>query len=226
MPPDDPNEKWELPEQLRITNPDVIAKADAMAAELAIRVNSPFGQLSPQEQERANAAVMANHLKKDLERVSLQITEIVMVDGQDSPSSRLLELRDARHHISARLAEAYASIGRFDLAAEIEPRAETRNEYIEILDAINRDDVEWACQCAPGRDYIHREAFSLKHQRVMPVRKCSGCGEMNAAPLPQHIAEQRAHRAKAREMVLGKTPEEAKAILAVAGHTTEKLIPK
>lgn len=226
MPPDNPNEKWELPERLRITNPDVLTRANALAAELAVRVASPFGRLSPQEQERASAALMADHLKKDLERVNLQITEIVLVDGRDSQSRKLTELLEARYHISRRLAEAYVSIGRFDLAAEIDPRPESRDEYVEILEAINRDDGEWNCECAPGRDFIKREVFSLKHNRMMPMRKCSGCGEMNVAPLPVHIAEQRAHRARARELVADKSPEEAKAILSREGHTTEKLISK
>jgi len=42
MPPDDQNEKWELPERLRISNPDVLARAEAMRIELATRVESPL----------------------------------------------------------------------------------------------------------------------------------------------------------------------------------------
>lgn len=219
-------EKWELPARLRITDPDVLAQSEAMRADLAQRVNSPFARLSPQEQERANAAVIADHLKKDLERVNHQITAIVIVNGSDSQSRKLQDLQDARHHISARLAEAYASIGRFDLAAEIDPRPESRAEYVEILEAINRDDDEWSCECAPGRDFIKKNVFSLKHGRVMPMRKCLGCKETNVTSLPAHIVEQRAHRARARELVADKTPEEAKAILTREGHTTEKLIQK
>lgn len=226
MPQPKENEKWELPEALRVTNPDVLARAETMRQELALRVQSPFGRLSPQEQERANAAVMADHLKKDLERVNLQITAIVVNGTQQEEANKLQELRDARHHISARLAEAYAPIGRFDLAAEIEPRTESRAEYVEILEAINRDDTEWNCECAPGRDLVLRDVFSLKHGRAVSIRKCSGCGELNAGALPAHIAEQRAHRARARELVADKSPEEAKAMLMAAGHTTDKLTPK
>jgi len=166
---------------------------------------------------------MVEHLKKDLERVSLQVTEILTVDGEAPP--QLQELQDARHHIAARLAEAYASIGRFDLAAEIEPREETRAEYVEILEAINRPDDEW-CSCGPGRDYVLRDVLSLRHGRVMTARRCGGCKLLNVTGLPPHIAEQRAHRAKAHALVAGKSPEEAKAVLTAQGHTAEKLIKK
>lgn len=211
-------DKWELPEALKITNPDVLARADAMQSELALRVNSPFGHLNPQEQERANAAVMIEHLKGDLERVKTQLTD---TDGA-TPKQ---ELEDAVHQISARLAEAYASLGRFDLAAEIEPREETRAEYVEILEAINRPDDEW-CGCAPGRDFVLRNVFSLKHGRVMFARKCGGCKTVNVTSLPPHLANERAHRAQARGLVGEKTPDEAKAILTAQRHTTAQLIRK
>jgi hypothetical protein len=220
----DENEKWELPEALRISNPDVLKRADAMAAELAIRTNSPFGRLSPQEQERANAAIMAKDLRSNLTNVNRQITEIILVDGSEQ-TKRLNELQDARLQICARLSEAYASLGRFDLAAEMAPDLDVRKEYVEILAAINRDDGEW-CECAPGRDHVLRDVFSLKHGRMVSIRRCTGCKGLNAGPLPVHLAEQRAHRAKAAGMVAGKTPEEAKAILSAQGHTTERLIPR
>lgn len=224
--PREETEKWELPEALRITDPTVLAQSEAMRVDLAQRVNSPFARLSPQEQERARAAVMVDDLNRRLTYVDHQINEIEMVDGNDSQANKLQELREARIAISAQLAEMYAALGRFDLAAEVTPQLEARAEYVEILEAINRDDEAWDCQCAPGRDFIKKEVFSLKHNRMIPVRKCSGCEEMNAAALPEHLAEQRAHRAKARELVADKTTEEAKAALMAVGHTTERLIKR
>lgn len=216
-----PNEtKWELPPKLRIDNPEVLKQAEEMRAELAQRTQTPFASLSPQEHALANAATIVKDLKRAFIHVNNQITAL-LTTGADRVG-KLEELKAARLAISGRMAEAYATLGRFDLAAEHAPVPAVRDEYQTVLEAINRDDGEW-CACAPEKSFVKQEFYSLKHGRMMPMMKCLGCGGLNVQPLPPAIAEQRAKRARARVLVAGKTPEEAKAILIAANHT-EKLL--
>lgn len=212
--------KWELPEQLRITDPLVLAQSEQMRAELSKRAQSPFAHLTPHEAERHNAGIMATHLEGELQHLSEQIARVLTVGGGD-----LIELTEARKAISARLAEAYATLGRFDLAYEVDPRPEHRAEHLEILKAIKRPDEEWNCKCAPGRDFIKRDIITPDGQRKV-LRACSGCGELNAVAIPKHLAQQRGHRVKARAMVSGMSIEDAANHLRAKGHTTEELISR
>lgn len=213
--------RWELPEQLRITDPLVLAQSEQMRAELSKRAQSPFAHLTPHEAERHNAGIMATHLEGELQHLNEQIGRAIVSysDGD------LDVLKEAKMAIAARLAEAYATLGRFDLAYEVDPRPEHRAEHLEILKAIKRPDEEWNCQCSPGRDFIKRDIITPDGQRKV-LRACSGCGELNAVPIPSHLAQQRGHRAKARAMVSGMSIEDAANHLRAKGHTTGELISR
>lgn len=211
--------KWELPEALRITDPLVLAQSEQMRTELTKRAQSPFAHLSPQEQERHQAGIMATHLEGELQHLSEQIVKVLTVGGGD-----LDELAEAKKAIAARLAEAYASLGRYDLAFEIDPRSEHRAEHLEILEAMKRPDDEW-CECGPGRDFIKRDVILPNGERRI-LRACSGCKTVNLVFIPKHLAQQRARRAKARTMVAGMSIEDAANHLRARGHTHENLIGK
>lgn len=178
------DEKWSLPPQLQISNPDVLEKAEAFQKQLAQKANSPFAHLSPREQEQVNAARMVDHLSLDLARIDDELAK------QENE-----ELREGRTAIAARLAEAYATLGRFDMAADIDPRPEHKAEHLAILNAINRDPTEW-CPCPPGRSFIKKE---LPQGTLLA---CSGCGTLNVVPgqlVPKILLEQKALRAKAQK---------------------------
>lgn len=199
------DEKWYLPEALRITNPDVLEKAEAFQKQLAQKANSPFAHLSPREQEQVNAARIVDHLSVDLNRIDDELAK------QENK-----ELHEGRYAIASRLAEAYATLGRFQLALEVDPRETHRAEHLAILEALNRDTE---CECAPGKSFIKKE---LPQGTLI---SCSGCNTLRVVQtIPKNLADQKAMRAKARTMVEGMTPDEASKTLKAAGHTTDKLI--
>lgn len=212
------NEKWELPEPLRITNEQVAAQALEMVKELKPKAVSPFARLSPQEFERIRATARVSHIADDLHRVE---GELRTSRGKDS----VQKLREARHALAKRLAENLAITGRYDLAAQVTPDPEQQKEYAGVVRALVLDD-SYKCQCAPGKKYVKTYVFSPKHQRMMPLIACSGCETMNVTTLPNDLAKQQEARAKARTMVEGMSPEEAAKTLRAAGHVTEKLIPR
>lgn len=216
------NEKWSLPEALDLNkSPELLAKTLEWQQELAVRANSPFARLGPQEHARAQALRMIPDLQNSLNSVRDEIIKSSLVNGGDAPSLR--DAREAEHVLQARLAEAYAQTGRYDLAASVDPRPAHRDEWQSIMEAVLRDDDE-ICKCAPGREVVELEVFSVKHGKVMPLIKCSGCTLRNVKVMPRELAQQRAHRAKAAELVKDAAPTDAAAILRAAGHTHEKLI--
>jgi hypothetical protein len=71
---------------------------------------------------RIRATARIPHLLDDLNRVD---AELAFSRGKDS----VRKLREAREALSIRLAENLAIVGRYDLAAEIEPRSEHQKDY-------------------------------------------------------------------------------------------------
>lgn len=201
------NERWSLPESLDLNkSPELLAKTLEWQRELHVRANSPFARLSPQEHARAQAMRMIPDLQNSLNSIA------------DDEESAL----EGKKVLQSRLAEAYAQTGRYDLAASIDPRPAHRDEWQSVMEAVVRDDDE-SCQCAPGKEVVELDVFSVKHNRVMSLIKCSGCGLRNVKVIPRELAQQRAHRVKAAELVGNAAPNDAAAILRAAGHTTERL---
>ena len=207
------DEKWTLPKALKIDDPKVQERAEIMREDLAQRSQSPFASLSPAEHARVRAAQIASEMQADLDRINGELKKHP-VD----------ELKSARVAIAAQLAEQYAVIGRYDLAAQLHPNKAHREEYKDIVDAIDRSD-EYACACPDDRTFIKAEIYSEKHGRVVPLMKCR-CGEMNARPFREtdkRLLDQRAHRSKARSLAGDRTPDEAKEILKQHKHTAKDL---
>lgn len=216
------NERWTLPESLDLNkSPELLAKTREWQRELSVQANSPFARLSPQEHARAQALRMIPDLENALRSLKEEIAKSTLVSGGDSPSLR--DAHESEGVLQARLAEAHAQTGRYDLAASIDPRPAHRDEWQSIMEAVLRDDDE-TCQCAPGREVVELDVFSVKHNRVMSLIKCSGCAGRNVKVMPRELSLQRAHRAKAAELVGNAAPSDAAAILRAAGHTHEKLI--
>lgn len=209
--------KWNLPERLRISDPEVLAQSEQMRAELSKRVQSPFAHLSSQEYERHNAGIMATHLELERQHLGEQINDVF----SGKMPGDLHEFTAAHGAISARLAEAYATLGRYDLAAETTPDEAQRKEYVEVLEAINRPDDEW-CECAPGRDHIKRDIILPNGERRV-LRACSACRGMNVVPIPRHLSQLRGHRQQARQATNGMSMADAASHLRSKGHTTKLL---
>jgi hypothetical protein len=99
-----------------------------------------------------------------------------------------------------RLAEVLAEQGRYGEALLVAPEGARAGEYRSLIEAIERPDTE-ECGCPDEvneqqgphpirlpRHYVHDHVWSYKHQKEMPVIRCSLCGHLNVRPLPGHIA--------------------------------------
>lgn len=101
------------------------------------------------------------------------------------------------------LAEALAMQGRYKAAAEVASSEELKRRFAEKAEAVEREDAN--CRCDDFREtprgfipnqYVESYGYSQKHGREMPFIRCTACGELNARPLPDHLAhQQRARRA-------------------------------
>lgn len=94
----------------------------------------------------------------------------------------------------AKLAEGLAATGRYREAADVHPLKTRAAEYVQLADAIERDDDD-ECSCPPTkrasigqqsidlpRRRITQRAFSLKHGRMVEVEACTNCPYLNARP--------------------------------------------
>lgn len=228
--------KWVLPARFSLTK-EMLAKSDEEQARLAATMALPFGSMSPQDAERARAVVIAENLRNTLDDLQKQIG-VAITTGEGN----LEELREAVIAVKHQRAQYLATIGRYDLAAQIEPQKEYRDHYLAILEAVWRDDEE-VCSCEDvrgsgehanitvPRHFISEDIWSLRHSAVVSLVKCSVCGDMNAVPTPKHLQQQRALRAKALQLVgqpdaQGRllSPEQAARALTAQGHTADKLL--
>ncbi len=214
---EDPNAKWELPPNLRITSPKVQEEVIQLRKQLEPRAVSPFARLSPQEFERNRATARIHHIADDLHRV-----EEALKTNRGADSHK--KLKEARYALAARLAENLSIVGRYDLAAEIAPDPAQQKEYAAVVQALVLDD-SYQCQCAPGKQYVKQWIWSPKHGKVMPLIACAGCGTMNVSSLPMDLVKQQQASAKARELAEGLEPAEAAKVLRANNLTTEKVIP-
>lgn len=124
--PNDDNEKWELPPNLRMDNPVVAAQAEQMRSELSKRAVSPFARLSPTEFAKIRAHSRIEHLTRSLRLVEKQLQES---KGREEHHN----LHEAQNALRARLAENLAIIGNYGLAAEIEPDPAKQLEYAQKI---------------------------------------------------------------------------------------------
>lgn len=221
-------ERWELPEPLRVT-PEMLAEIDRADREALARGQSPFLALSPQERERARAIQIAAEYEQALEHLDSLIKQGAKRKWPTGRQKKeLAAAREARPAVAAQLAEAYAASGRFDLAAEAHPDRKQKADYLRVWRAVFRDDAHW-CDCPKPlsggtHTFVRQDIFSVKHDRFMPLLRCSNCKCLNVAPMPKEIVEQRAHRATAAQLVRGMKPDDAKRELIRRGHVAKELL--
>lgn len=222
--------RWTLPERYRLT-PEMLAECDADQKRLAAAAVLPYGGMSPLDIERVRSVVLAENLRVTLDELEKQISRVIVTgEGGD-----LEELRTSRRALRHSLAERLAITGRYDLAAEIEPESAYRDRYVAILDAVLREDDEW-CNCGELRgsgehvnltvsqQVVDEEIFSIRHGQIMMLLKCNSCGFLNVSSLPNHIANQRSLRARARQVAGSLSPAEAEQELSKRGHTSVRLL--
>lgn len=244
--------RWELPEKFKLTtafldlppgeqkkqNPELHAlweRTKDEQARLAALNASPHARPSSQEIFRGRSVQRAEEVRVTIERLSKQISDILVGAGKGD----LAELQAAKLALRHKRAEYLSQHGRFDLAFQEEPDPQYREHYLAILDAVWRED-DAHCGCGEVRGSgehanitvpswnAKEDVWSLKHGRMITLMKCSNpkCGFMNAVDTPAHVKAMRSHRATAMRLVGTVSPDEAAKTLTARGHTTAELLRK
>lgn len=99
-----------------------------------------------------------------------------------------------------RLAESYATVGRYDLAASI--TAKHKSLYEQYWAAVWLDDFSW-CNHADQQKNIKEYVFSVKENREMPLLHCVECNTWNVLDASFHNKEQIKREADIREATKG-----------------------
>lgn len=182
------DERWNLPLPLRLDpeNPEyeeLVRRSEAQQKKWGAKIASPFASKTPQDVERGMAGIK---IKAKLEALQ-----------------GLPEDSDLRPRIQAQLAESYAVTGRFDLAANIDPRPSHRAEWLSLWNAVTREGNE-RCKCADaprpkGTHPVFQEksVWSIRLGRDVYLLRCNQCGfRYTAEQKPAHLVEQEKERAK------------------------------
>lgn len=194
--PEDTEEEapWQLPPRFHTPKgernkqqAEILSASDAQQAEWSAMFAQPQTSATPLDRWRGRATIIIR-----------EYTELL------AGGYRLK--RNQREE----LGEAYAAIGRYDLAFKATWNKELREEYIAIWNAIQRDDSE-VCECGTGRTFSKKDVFSIFHGATVSLVKCGNCDHLNAVPTPAHITDARAVRSKIRNDLTGLHPLDAKA---------------
>lgn len=186
------NKKRPIPEAFRVSLDisdkkanALLKKADEKQKEWAVGLNQPFNQSS--------SAGAKQRAKAHIEITSLE---------QVASVRPLLDIE------TEMLAEQYAMIGRYDVAADLSKDKEKIALYKKYWDAVWLDDDKW---CDHTKHiYIKEHIFSIKESAEMPLLACNiaGCDTWNVLDAPQHLKDASAQRASVRQAVSGKSQGE------------------
>lgn len=154
-----------LPEQFRasVDTADEAAYARLLAndksqRDLGERINSPFLRATPNDIARSKAQITIDTL-----------SIVPRTPEQDE-----------------RFAEAWACIGRYDVAAAVTQDADARQRYESILQAIERGDDKW-CEHADHHKFVEARIYSQKHHREKSLVSCNICRFKNVTSTPDFI---------------------------------------
>lgn len=186
----DDDKKWEIPKKYRLS----LDISDEEATEL-LRLSN--------EQQQAwatdAATPFAMHNPRSLMRAKAWNT-IEALESQEN-------LDDVQAEI---LAENFALIGRYDLAAQA-TRA-NRELYEKYWAAMFLEDEAW-CNHGPKNTYIKEYVFSIKHGQEMPLLACSVCRTWNIADAPDTLKTASTQRASVRDATQGLNQSQVKDFL-------------
>lgn len=155
---------------------ELLKKSDAQQKIWAKRVNSPFTRTNPRESARSKALITIQTLSATQVHQKLHPEQI------------------------EQLAEAWACVGRYDLAIETTKNKDAKAHYKAIWAGVWLDDSKW-CKHPPKHTFIKEYVFSLKEGKELPLLKCNVCGAMNVLDCPDELqarqASHLAHQGKA-----------------------------
>lgn len=123
---------------------------------------------------------------------------VIIAHGQGNPLER---------------AEAWAALGRYDKAMELDPRPATG--YAETWEAITNPQTWCGHGIGPQQKGIspqfkERDVFNIRTNSFAHLVKCSVCGHRQVGPLPKHLARQEERRNQFQSLVAaGMDPHKA-----------------
>lgn len=139
------------------------------------------------------------------------------------------------NHLLTLLAEALAVCGNYEEALLVLPkhRVDLRREFEKVYRAIERPDDERcgeeckrAFEADPTKltaESVERYVFSVKHGRLLPMVRCTSCGDLNVRVADGDLAKQIQARSRATELTKGKRAEDVPRILTEAGLTSKQI---
>lgn len=149
-----------------------LVEADRRQREIAAGVSVDFTQQTPHARQRQKAIITIETL--EAASIAQGLTE------------EQIEI----------LAEAYATIGRYDKAATLSLKH--ADLYRKYWDAVYLDDDEW-CEHVDKHKYVSEIVWSFRDQREAPLLACNICGTWNVADAPEHLTAASKRRAAVRQ---------------------------
>lgn len=138
-------------------------------------------------------------LRLEQDRLLAKFRSRARLNPDERQKARGIELE--RHHRRTgnkdALAEAFAMQGRYKEAIAVVVREDLKEVLQTQLEAVGKDDVN--CGCDDFREengaflpnlWVESYGYSEKHRKTMPFIRCAVCGELNARPMPAHLAAQ------------------------------------
>lgn len=173
--------------------PERLAENEEFQRGLRAKFAARFSLKNPLEIEMSRAALLLKANAEIINALHIQLKNA-------KTGRRAIRLMLKRYY--AENAEAWASLGAFDKAADIEPDKRRKKEYRSKHKALIIDDSEWCIhpkyRMEEGQrlqNYFREsDVYSEKHGRIVSVLKCNECGFRNIAPLPpdlQKLSEDR-----------------------------------
>jgi hypothetical protein len=163
-----------------------LIRNDSEQADLATRVRSPFTRTNPREMHRSKAMITIQALRNAAIHAAL------------TPDQ------------SEQLAEAYALVGRYDLASETTLKPQHRKVYEKYWDAVFLNDEDW-CKHPARFKFIKDRIWSIRDKKEVPMMECNICHTMNALDDSEHLADHRQSQTQHRGKTSGMSIQEAQA---------------
>lgn len=188
-----------LPDFLKLSE-EQIAQSAQNQTEIRMKFNNRM-RMTPEEEERASAMIREPELSQTVKSLksALALARKVSREGLSQITSTDIDRTiEELNHARTRLAEALAAQGKFIEAARHAPTKEMRAFYLQIDEAIWKDDED-LCGCPAevrvvGQDRIIlpkfrvvREVFSLKHCAAMNLLECNACANWNVRSLTEDL---------------------------------------
>lgn len=176
------DKKWKIPARYRIDDltderqAELLSKANEKQLEWQKLVHAPFAQHTPKDRERANSLITIDSLENAKKHIGL-------TDEQRE-----------------QLAEAYAVVGRYDLAKKTSKDQAKESLFQKLWDAVWLDDENW-CEHDAKHKYIKENVYSLKEGKELPLLACNVCGKWNVLDSPDHLKGAQKKRATIRKSI-------------------------